>query len=551
MPPSTHPLLEKYTSLSDAALATLPDAELLKDTQELTSLWETRQQENALLFYEPAQEKARAFHASLKRELLISGGNRSSKTDTILVELAIQATGIVPYSLRESYPKEKLSRRPIRARLIGASFLDNIEGVIKPKCQWWKWDGAGTPGGPRGHWGWIPRTCLLGSDWAKAYSEKHRTLTLSDGGTIQFNSYDQEVEKQAGASKHLVVFDEVPPKAHYTENQMRVMDTGGQLMMAMTPPTEASGIAAAWIYDALYEPGLAGHPDIAAFEFFTEQNRYLSAEEVRRTAAGLTEEERQVRLYGRFMHLSGLIHPLFTASVRQWCVRCDRPVAVIGDGTCPACGGGHTLPYQHVIEPFEWPRRWPVVFVIDPHPRKPSACTWTAVTEDDQWRQVGEMEVSGTAEEIAAQIFRYEEAHDLHPRLRLMDPNMAESTNDKVERGWTMRREFDRVGLRCDKAIDTYVVGVSRFNDALKPDPMTKHPRWQVFATCAQTIYQLARYTWDEWTRQEDLKSPKPRPRDKFKDFPDCNRYLAMANPTFRGLYHGYDVIRYRAPAWR
>lgn len=546
MTTTTHPLLDKYSHLSDVELLTLPLDDLVKDTTELTSLWETRKQENALLFYEPAQEKALQFHKSVKKEILISGGNRSSKTDTVLVELAIQATGIVPYALRHIYPQEKLTHRPIRARLIGASFLDNIEGVIKPKFQWWKWDGAGAPGGSRGHWGWIPRSGLLGGDWAKAYSEKHRVLTLTDGGTIQFNSYDQEVEKQAGASKHLVVFDELPPKSHYIENRMRVMDTGGQLIISMTPPTEASGISAAWVYDALYEPGLGGHPDIDTWEFFTEDNKYLSQDEIRRTAAGLTEEERQVRLYGRFLHLSGLVHPLFTTTPRQWCLTCDRPVTALGGGACPACGQDSLLAFTHVVPACEWPRRWPVVFVIDPHPRKPCAISWTAVDEDDQWLTVAELEASGTAEDVAHAVFDFEAQHDLRPAMRLIDPNAAECRNDKMEQGWTLRREFDRVGLRCTLANDAFVVGKDRFNDALRPNPLTQRPRWQVLDTCQKMIYGLSRFTWDEWTRQEDLKSPKPKPRDKYKDFPDLCRYLAMANPTFHTLHRGYEVIRYR-----
>jgi len=543
---TTHPLLDKYTALDETGLSAISTEDLLKDTQELTSLWETRRKENAILFYEPVQPKAAAFHATQKREILISGGNRSSKTDTMLAELVIQATGMVPYALQETYPAEKLRRRPIRARVVAVSFIDTIEAVIKPKLQWWKWNGPGDPGSSRGHWGWIPLASLAFGDWTKAYSEKYRVLTLADGGTIQFNSYDQEREQLSGSSIHLTVFDELPPKSHYTECKLRLLDTGGQLIIAMTPPTESSGISAAWVYDDLYEPGMAGHHDIAAFEFFTEHNAILGAEEVRWIAAGLTEEERQVRLYGRFLHLSGLIHPLFTTATRQWCVTCDRPVAAITAGMCPGCGQESLLPFTHVVEPFEWPRRWPVVFLIDPHPRKPSACTWTAVDEQDQWLQVGELEASGTAEETKSAIDAYEDRHDLRPALRLMDPNAAECANDKVERGWTMRREFDRVGLRCDKAIDSYGVGVHRVNEALRPDPLTRLPRWQVFSTCERTIHDLTRYTWDEWSRHEDLKSPKPKPRDKYKDFADCLRYFVMAQTTFRGLHRGREVVRYR-----
>lgn len=459
----------------------------------------------------------------------------------------IQATKIIPYSLQDIYPKDKLIKGPVRARIVVESFVENWEKVIKQKLQWWRWNGPGEPGSTRGHWGWIPRASLAYSDWDKAFSEKYRMLTLADGGTITINSYDQEVAKLAGGSYHLTLFDELPPKGHYTECKMRLLDTGGQLMVAMTPPTEASGVAAGWVYDELMEPGLAGHPDIAAFEFHTQDNRVLGAEELRWIAAGLTEEERQVRLYGKFLHLSGLIHPLFTGHhCRHWCFPCRRPVAAIDGGRCPGCGQDGLLAFTHVIEEFDWPRRWPVVMVIDPHPRKPCAITWTAVDEQDQWTQVGELETTGSAQDVKDAIDTWEDRNDCHPVVRLIDPNAAESRNDKVEQGWTLRREFDKVGLRCTLANDNFTVGKDRFNEALWPDPYTERPRWQTFASNAKTIFALSRFTWDEWARHEEFKDPKQIPRDKHKDFPDTCRYLAMYNPTFRMLHGGYEVLKVR-----
>lgn len=545
--PTTHPLLEKYAGLSDEALAALPLEELLKDTSELTGLWENRKRENGILFYEPAHDKARQFHQTHKRESLLSGGNRSSKTVSALAELVIQATKIIPYSLRDVYPTAKLITGPIRARIVVESFVENWEKVIKQKLQWWRWNGPGEPGSSRGHWGLIPRSCLLGGDWDKSFSEKYRTLTLADGGMITINSYDQEVAKLAGGSYHITLFDELPPKGHYTECKMRLLDTGGQLITAMTPPTEASGIAAGWVYDELMEPGLAGHPDIVAFEFHTEDNRVIGAEELRWISAGLTDEEREVRLYGKFLHLSGLIHPLFTGTTtRQWCLTCSRPVAAIGGGVCPGCRGGALLPFTHVIDDDDWPRRWPAVMVIDPHPRKACAVTWTAVDEQDQWTQVGELEPTGSAQDIKDQIEDWEDRHDCHPTVRLIDPNAAQAGNDKLQQGWTLRREFDKVGLRCTLANDNFTVGKDRFNEALRPDPLTERPRWQVFRSCHKTIYALSRYTWDEWSRNEEFKDPKGTPRDKHKDFPDTCRYLAMWNPTFRVLHGGYEVLKVR-----
>jgi len=550
---SERPLLDTIAELSEEEaetyLASLPLETLVGEANSLTSAWEQRRQENAILFYEPVQAQAAEFHGCTKREILISGGNRSAKSDTTLAELVIQATGVVPYSLKGTYPAQKLQRRPIRARVLCKS-IKKLEEVIKPKLQYWRWNGPGVPGSDRGHWGWIPRQCLRGGEWSKAYSEKYNTLTLADGGCFHFNTYEQDVEEMAGGSFHVTFFDELPPEGHYKECRMRLLDTGGQLMTAMTPPTEASGVAASWVYDQLYQPGMTGHEDIAAFEFFTEHNRILGSEELRWIASGLTDEERQVRFYGKFLHLSGLIHPLFTgATTRQWCLTCDRPVTAMDGGRCPACLQGDLLPFTHVIAPFSWPSRWPVVMVIDPHPRKPCAITWTVVDEEDQWIQVGECEATGTAYEVKAAIEMYEERHDLQPVLRLIDPNAAESRNDKMEQGWTLRREFDKIGLRCTLANDNFTVGKDRFNEALRPDPLTQRPRWQIFDRCEKTISALSRFTWDEWTRNHEFKEPKQTPRDKHKDFPDTCRYLAMANPTYRGLQTGHEVLRYRGAA--
>ncbi|MDZ4347033.1 MAG: hypothetical protein U1E51_31870 [Candidatus Binatia bacterium] len=63
-----------------------------------------------------------------------------------LVELVIQLTNIVPFSLEGVYPKEKL-RAPIRARLICQSLTNTWQEVILPKLQWWKWNGPAEPGG--------------------------------------------------------------------------------------------------------------------------------------------------------------------------------------------------------------------------------------------------------------------------------------------------------------------------------------------------------------------------------------------------------------------
>src|ERR1043166_6207931 len=100
--------------------------------EQLLQATEKDQQETQLAYYEPVNPRARGLHLSTAREVAIVGGNRSSKTDTTLADLAIQLTGHIPRSLMLDYPRQKLGR-PIRARVVCNSLTDPLEPVIKPK----------------------------------------------------------------------------------------------------------------------------------------------------------------------------------------------------------------------------------------------------------------------------------------------------------------------------------------------------------------------------------------------------------------------------------
>lgn len=548
-----------------AELAALSQEELLKRAQadpewlnatisDVVASIQQDQQRTALAYHQCANPMATGVHRSVAKEQCLVGGNRSGKTDEMLTEFAIQTTGHIPLSLMATYPREKI-RAPIRARLVCNSLTDTLEPIIKPKLRWDQWNGVGDPVAGRGHWGWIPQHCLVGGSWESAYSEKYRTLKVavdnywrgSSGemnstrgySTIQMLSYDQDLSAFSGSSLHLVGHDELPPADIYRENRMRTLDVRGRIMTAFTPPDEvgASRADVTWFYDQVYQRGLPGpqrDPDIETFHLWTEKNAILSPQDIQSLMAKMTEAQRRVRLYGEFIHLSGVIYALFSNREQWWCFKCQGRILPIGDH-CGKCQSTDLVEFCHVVEPHPVPPSWPVVFVIDPHPRKKDAIGWFAVTPSDDIVMIGELETEGTAAEVWRDVQGWEEVHRVRPVRRLMDPNMASQGNDRLERGLTMRQAFDRAGLRCDMAPDQIDVGIERVQELLKPDPHTHRPRLQVFNTCERFIYGMQRWSFDEWSRQGD-REQKEKVRDVQKDYPDLIRYLALTDPTFDGL---------------
>jgi phage terminase large subunit-like protein len=190
--------------------------------------------------------------------LAIGGGNGSGKTEQMLALLVACATGVFPDSMK--HLAGKLFRGPINVRIVCESLTTVLYPVMLPKLQWWKWTGVDEPGGERGHWGWIPPYCLKDRQWEKSWSEKLRILTVTcrdpedlnvvrGESTIQFTSFDQDPSDFASGDFHIVLHDEPPPLAIWTENEARTMRVAGRMLLSMTWPDDPS-IPVDWIFDA-------------------------------------------------------------------------------------------------------------------------------------------------------------------------------------------------------------------------------------------------------------------------------------------------------------
>ena len=533
--------------LTSGAIAKMNQAEFESLLSQGYAAYQTDRKEMAIVHYVPASDNAERVHLSTARVRMVAGGNRSSKTCTGLAECIMVATGIVPDHLRAKHPdfdwKKKL-RGPVHGRVVCQSISNVLEPTILPKLHWKHWDGVDEPGGERGHWGLIPKICLIDGEWERSWSPKSRMLRMLyrnpdnvdeviGESSIQFFSYDQKPEDFASAHCHFVLLDEPPSLPIYRECEARTLSAKGWILLSMTWPDDPS-INVDWLYEEVYERALEGpnkHPDYEFFELHSTDNRNLDQEALRQQMSAWDERTKRVRIYGQQVRFSNRVHQDFTDSPRHWCFTCGEDKLVV-DGQCTACASTDTTPYCHV-EDFAWDTRWPVIQVIDPHPRKPHMCTFEVITPQDDWWQVAELECSGDPSDLRAASEDLASALGMRVVRRLIDPKMAGNPSG-TNRDRTWGDEFDAAGLYCDPAISSDV-GRSIVDQMLKPDPRTRKPRMLVHPRCVNSIYQMKRFMWEDWKLGTD-KGQKQKAKEKYDDYPACKRYLANDEPTYDGL---------------
>lgn len=535
--------LTNISNLDPSSLGALDDDTLVKLAGQLLEVQSYDRQSNQLRYYQPVSPIAESVHYSLCNTIGIGGGNGSSKTETALVEMVIRATGQIPLSLRDRYPRTKL-RGPIACRVVCESLTTTLAPIILPKLHWQRWSGVDSPGGRRGHWGWIPRSCLIKGEWKNSWTERTRTLRLFyrdpdepakilGESIIQFMSYDQDPSDFASGDFHFILHDEPPKYDIWRENRARVMRVAGTLMIAMTWPDDPA-IPCDWIFDEVYEkaqPGPNRDPQVEWYNLYTTDNLNLNQDAVAQRAAQMSQAERATRIFGRPIRMGNRVHPLFTDVDHNWCFHC-REVVILGENAlCSACNS-ETVTFNHV-QPITTNDLYPVVQLLDPHPRKPHCLLWVQIDPADDWHVVEARQVDGAPEQVREVVDEVEQEYCWSTVRRLMDPNMGRSPAS-VNRETTWQDSFAAVGLHYDLADDSEV-GRKEIDSYLQPDIHTRKPRILVDPRCAAVIYQMKRYLWDDYKKALE-KGQKQVPKDKHDDFPALLKYLANSQPNFRAL---------------
>lgn len=448
--------------------------------------------------YKPHAKQA-AFHKSRKKKKLYIGGNRSGKTTGGVTEGIWRATCTHPYR------PDLNAIGPNRGRVVTVDFVNGIDKIIFPQYKQWLYPSA-----------------LRGGAWESAYDKWTRTLNFANGSTIEFMSYDQDLDKFAGTSRHWIHFDEEAPRNIYMECLARLVDTDGDFWMTMTP---VEGMT--WVYDDLYERNVNNADgDVEVIEISMLENPYLNEKAIKSFMANLDGDDIDIRIKGGFVQVGGRIYKNFD----------------------PTPGSGQVL-----SEPFDEPAKafkdWLWIMGLDHGLNNPTAVLWMAVDPngfcivfDEHYKN------EWTIDQHAAFIKARIKKHGRMPDLLVADPSIQ---NRNPITNTSIQQEYQKYGLSFTLGNNDVSAGIIRVKKYLKPTQYVGRRRPDIFTTgkgldggdtfhrlritpnCGFLIGEMKKYRWKTFANKklQYENNPYDQPHKKDDHACDALRYMIMTQP--------------------
>lgn len=425
--------------------------------------------------YKPHHKQV-AFHSNEAKGRLYIGGNRSGKTTGGIAEDIFWLTGKHPYRITPP--------PPVRGRIVSVDFLNGVEKIIRPELA-----------------RWLPPSELKGGSWSTAYNKELRTLTLENGSFVEFMSYDQDLDKFAGTSRHFIHFDEEPPQDVWLENKTRLIDTGGSYWITMTP---VEGMT--WVYDDIYMPGkIDPANNIGVVEVDMTENPYLHAGEVDEFISGLSADDREARVKGKFVQLGGTVYKNFDPSI-------------------------------HVIDPFIPPKTWEWYASLDHGFNNPTAWLWHAVSPDGRVVTFSEHYESGQVVEYHARAVLARNAElGRTPDVYIGDPSIR---NTDPITGTSIHLDYSMHGVPIVLGNNDVAAGINRVSSYLETLGESGLPQLLITRNCVNLIQEMQRYRWATWQnkRAQHQNNAKEQAHKKDDHAVDSLRYFIMSRPDLRGM---------------
>lgn len=264
----------------------------LEEKHRRKEIWDKFCQNTELYKYEP---RVPEFHSTLKNRVVIVGGNQLGKSEAGCAEVAIQATGIIPKSLKNVYPVEKINQEGVF--WVCCVTLGVLEGTIIPKFM-----------------KYIPKHLVVKYPRPPRYTMVLKKLDNSTGAKISFKAYEQGRAKfQAETITGCVWMDEEPENQNdaesiYNEICERVKVHKRPIYITYTPLLGETWIQRRLVKDKL-KPVDQQDPNIEVIPLTVRTLKFTDLQIAELRKQYPTEEEFRTRCFGEVTQVYG--RPVF------------------------------------------------------------------------------------------------------------------------------------------------------------------------------------------------------------------------------------------------
>jgi len=409
----------------------------------------------------------------------VSGGNQSSKSCTGCIEDLILATGELPLSLKDVYPKEKLPKSfPQRIRVTGVS-EDQLQNSVFPLYRFW-----------------APRQYLKGGSWEKSFASGKNTLYLYRNGkeisSIEFKTNRQDVETFQGPPLTKATYDEEPKSAIYEENLVRFTTSDRLRVQFNWTPTQ--GLT--WATDLFDNYEDSEGNNVEKFELCPVLNPKANLETLRSIYDKILKQYGydvlKRRLLGKAISLSGLVYGgLFSRA--------------------------HIIPAETLYKNGKLDYTKYIVYRgLDPHLVTPTWGVEVAVDREGFHYVVGTYTGDGDTEVVKRELAERAKARNYR-----LGKTKCDKSADSTIHALSDRNIFQELGRgknaipaldTSDKFIGSIHAGVDQIKQLLLPDIRTNKPRFYILdlhenKPLIQSMRLLERDTY----ANEDKMGPKDR----------------------------------------
>ncbi len=412
-------------------------------------------------------------HKSTKQIRAVFAGNGSGKTALGANEVIWGLQGFNPIT-------QKFTPVPCR----GIVLLDNpskVEDVWLPELRKW--------------------TNIKPEQLEKRGRPYVSAITFTNGSELLFMFHGQEPMLFESIEADFITADEPPPQQVYKAlmRGLRKKDSQPWILLLGTP------ITAAWMRKEIHDPWARGEADhIECFKYSTDVNKdNINWDFYQKTFfKTLSEKELAIRRHGEFFDLSGLaLAHLFNRMT-------------------------------HVIPWFEWPRDWPCIVAIDPHPSKAHIACLLGVDRDGYCYYLKELASDNPAAKFARELKNFYQGY----RVQTI---VCDSLGATPGTGGDGNKSFidvlrengvsARSTTHAEKDDENFIQSIQQVLDLPeeKDNFGRQLPKLRIIEGNKGIITDIENV---EWTKYKNIDETKPKLNITNRDYLACLKYALSTN---------------------